>query len=348
MNAAKDAVASAVPAAAAQIKGEISADVTRAETAATNAESSKAGAQKALEEARLIAKTPGPEGKAGAQGVPGQPGRDGTPGKDGVPGLPGKDGAPGKDGTPGAPGKDGQPGRDGLQGPPGKDGLPGENGEPGQPGQSAYEIWKSQQPSDADTSMRAYLEIYSTIKRIDATGIGRTRLPFIVITNVRQIFNLPTGTTVEVQNSRGDILPLIDTAFLHVIASSEPMYLYALYNKGDGSNRMWLAYAPGINLPLRWCEIGSASPKFGEVGSYVFAQIATDGGSGGAAPASFQATAEIDGAQLKPSSLSGGYPGLSEEAHNGFLTGTWRLQMSTKDFTMGGLGFVLGLWQRVR
>lgn len=87
-------------------------------------------AQKALEEAQLIAKTPGP------QGIPG------------VPGLPGKDGAPGQPGEPGPPGKDGAPGQPGLPGAPGKDGAPGE---------SAYDIWKEQQPAGADTSLTAFL-----------------------------------------------------------------------------------------------------------------------------------------------------------------------------------------------
>ncbi|EGY1755912.1 hypothetical protein JHS31_003314 [Salmonella enterica] len=75
--AAKDAVASAVPAAVEQVKTEIAGNVTRAETAATNAEASNAGAQQALEQARQIAKTPGP------QGLPGLPGKDGAPGQDG-------------------------------------------------------------------------------------------------------------------------------------------------------------------------------------------------------------------------------------------------------------------------
>ncbi|EDA8687200.1 carboxypeptidase regulatory-like domain-containing protein [Salmonella enterica subsp. enterica serovar Newport] len=72
--AAKDAVASAVPAAVEQVKTEIAGNVTRAETAATNAEASNAGAQQALEQARQIAKTPG---------APGLPGLPGAPGKDG-------------------------------------------------------------------------------------------------------------------------------------------------------------------------------------------------------------------------------------------------------------------------
>ncbi|EEG2782574.1 hypothetical protein GXR14_001194 [Salmonella enterica] len=116
--AAADAVAGAVPAAVEQVKTEIAGNVTRAETAATNAEASNAGAQQTLEQARQIAKTPGP------QGLPG------SPGKDGAPGLPGKDGAPGLPGAPGAPGQDGK---------------------------SAWEIWKDNQPAGADTSLTAFL-----------------------------------------------------------------------------------------------------------------------------------------------------------------------------------------------
>ncbi|EHJ7486040.1 carboxypeptidase regulatory-like domain-containing protein [Salmonella enterica] len=101
-----------------------------AKSDATSAEISNTGAQQALEEAKLIAKTPGPQG---------------IPGKDGAPGLPGKDGTPGKEGPPGPPGKDGAPGKD------------------GQPGLSAYFIWKSQQPvytndEPTDTSMEAFLD----------------------------------------------------------------------------------------------------------------------------------------------------------------------------------------------
>ncbi|EBK1959688.1 hypothetical protein LZ92_21870 [Salmonella enterica] len=128
--AATDAVAGAVPAAVEQVKTEIAGNVTRAETAAVSAEVSNTGAQKALEEAKLIAKTPG------LQGIPGEPGLKGDPG---VPGLPGKDGAPGQPGAPGLPGKDGLPGA------------------PGNDGKSAYEIWKENQPAGADTSMTAFL-----------------------------------------------------------------------------------------------------------------------------------------------------------------------------------------------
>lgn len=84
--AAADAVASAVPEAVNQVKAALADDANRAEMAAANAETSKAGAQQALEEAKLIAKTPGPKGDTGPKGEPGPegpPGPQGIPGKDG-------------------------------------------------------------------------------------------------------------------------------------------------------------------------------------------------------------------------------------------------------------------------
>lgn len=84
--AAGDAVASAVPEAVRQLTAAVGENTLRAETAATSAEAANTGAQRALEEARLIAKTPGA------------------------------------------------------------------------PGQSAWDIWKSQQPAGADTSLTAYIE----------------------------------------------------------------------------------------------------------------------------------------------------------------------------------------------
>ncbi|EGT7582571.1 hypothetical protein JE599_001890 [Salmonella enterica] len=74
--AAADAVASAVPAAAQQIRSEIHADVTRAEQSSTlaadsamAAASSEQQAAQALKEAQEIAKTPGPKGDPGKDGL---------------------------------------------------------------------------------------------------------------------------------------------------------------------------------------------------------------------------------------------------------------------------------------
>ncbi|HFE7542732.1 TPA: carboxypeptidase regulatory-like domain-containing protein [Salmonella enterica subsp. enterica serovar Newport] len=245
--AASDAVGVAVPEAVKQVTAVVALDANRAETAATNAEASNSGAQKALEEARIIAKTPGPAGEPGKEGPPGQPG---LPGKDGMPGLPGKDGAPGADG---------KSAYDIWWDEERKNGRAGSMAEylEFQRGKSAYEIWKSQQPTNVDSSMGVYLK-FQEGKSADAT-----------------------------------------------------------------------------------------IPAFGEVGSYIFAQVGTLE-TQGAMPAYFMGTAEIDGAQLHAVTMSGGPYGVSPEEHKAHVTGTWRLQMSINDFTKGGSGFVLGLWQRIR
>lgn len=62
-----------------QIVSSVSLDADRAEQAAKNAELHESGALKALEEAKEIAKTPGPQGP---QGEPGPRGEQGQPGKD--------------------------------------------------------------------------------------------------------------------------------------------------------------------------------------------------------------------------------------------------------------------------
>ncbi|HFE7433580.1 TPA: M14 carboxypeptidase N/E family protein [Salmonella enterica subsp. enterica serovar Newport] len=159
--------------------------------------------------------------------------------------------------TPGPAGPQGIPGPVGPQGIPGLKGDTGSAGLPGVQGKSAYEIWKSQQPTNVDSSMGAYLK-FQEGKSADAT-----------------------------------------------------------------------------------------IPAFGEVGSYIFAQVGTLE-TQGAMPAYFMGTAEIDGAQLHAVTMSGGPYGVSPEEHKAHVTGTWRLQMSINDFTKGGPGFVLGLWQRIR
>lgn len=120
--AASDAVAGAVPVAVEQVKAEIAGNVSRAETAATKAEAANTGAQQALEEAKLIAKTPGPQG---LQGPPGPQGPTGPQGDTGP------QGPAGPRGLTGPIGPQGLKGDTGLPGPPGKDGTtisPGEVG----------------------------------------------------------------------------------------------------------------------------------------------------------------------------------------------------------------------------
>ncbi|MLV99471.1 hypothetical protein EAK82_04055 [Salmonella enterica] len=64
----------------------IAQNLKDSEILATQTKQAAQDAQQALEEAKLIAKTPDKDG------VPGQPGAPGLPGKDGLPGAPGQDG----------------------------------------------------------------------------------------------------------------------------------------------------------------------------------------------------------------------------------------------------------------
>ncbi|EFQ9354583.1 prophage tail fiber N-terminal domain-containing protein [Salmonella enterica] len=96
-------------------------------SSAAQAAESHTGAQQALEEARQIAKTPGPQGEPGLQGPKGDPGQQGVPGPKGDPG------------------------------PQGVPGLKGDPGPPGPSGPSAYDVWVSQQPAGKDTTPAAYL-----------------------------------------------------------------------------------------------------------------------------------------------------------------------------------------------
>ncbi|EHF7154691.1 hypothetical protein J3Y88_000473 [Salmonella enterica] len=84
-----------------------------AKTDAKQAAESHTGAQQALEEARQIAKTPGPQGEPGLQGPKGDPGPQGVPGPKGDPGP---QGGPGPKGDPGPQGPQGIPGKDGSGG----------------------------------------------------------------------------------------------------------------------------------------------------------------------------------------------------------------------------------------
>ncbi|EAO5456472.1 phage tail protein [Salmonella enterica] len=70
-------------------------------------------AQQALKQAQDIAKTPGPKGDPGPQGVPGPKGDPGPQGVPGPKGDPGPQGEPGPKGDPGPQGPQGIPGKDG-------------------------------------------------------------------------------------------------------------------------------------------------------------------------------------------------------------------------------------------
>lgn len=117
--AASDAAASAAKETADQLKTILGSDVSRAEAAATSAGNSEAGAQQALEEAKLIAKTPGPQGIQGLPGPQGPTGAKGDTGPAGPRGLQGLQGLPGPKGDAGPIGPVGPAGKDGTTVAPG-------------------------------------------------------------------------------------------------------------------------------------------------------------------------------------------------------------------------------------
>ncbi|HIA4175626.1 TPA: prophage tail fiber N-terminal domain-containing protein, partial [Escherichia coli] len=88
-------------------------DAARAEQAAKNAESHESGALKALEEAKEIAKTPGPQGPQGETGPKGDTGPQGEQGPQGEPGPKGDTGPQGEQGPQGEPGPKGDTGPQG-------------------------------------------------------------------------------------------------------------------------------------------------------------------------------------------------------------------------------------------
>ncbi|HBH4450907.1 TPA: prophage tail fiber N-terminal domain-containing protein [Escherichia coli] len=107
-----------------QIVSSVSLDADRAEQAAKNAELHESGALTALEEAKEIAKTPGPQGPQGETGPKGDTGPQGEQGPRGEQGPKGDTGPQGEQGPRGEPGPKGDTGPQGEQGPqgePGKD-----------------------------------------------------------------------------------------------------------------------------------------------------------------------------------------------------------------------------------
>ena len=116
-----------------QIVSSVSLDADRAEQAAKNAELHESGALTALEEAKEIAKTPGPtgpqgeQGPRGEQGPKGDTGPQGEQGPQGEPGPKGDTGPQGEQGPQGEPGPKGDRGEAGPQGKQGPQGLPGKD-----------------------------------------------------------------------------------------------------------------------------------------------------------------------------------------------------------------------------
>ncbi|HIA7363335.1 TPA: prophage tail fiber N-terminal domain-containing protein, partial [Escherichia coli] len=93
-----------------QIVSSVSLDADRAEQAAKNAELHESGALTALEEAKEIAKTPGPTGPQGEQGPRGEQGPKGDTGPQGEQGPRGEQGPKGDTGPQGEQGPRGEPG----------------------------------------------------------------------------------------------------------------------------------------------------------------------------------------------------------------------------------------------
>ncbi len=117
-----------------QIVSSVSLDADRAEQAAKNAELHESGALTALEEAKEIAKTPGPTGPQGEQGPQGEPGPKGDTGPQGEQGPRGEQGPKGDTGPQGEQGPQGEPGPKGDTGPQGEQGPQGEPGPKGDTG----------------------------------------------------------------------------------------------------------------------------------------------------------------------------------------------------------------------
>ncbi|EIR0180004.1 prophage tail fiber N-terminal domain-containing protein [Escherichia coli] len=117
-----------------QIVSSVSLDADRAEQAAKNAELHESGALTALEEAKEIAKTPGPTGPQGEQGPRGEPGPKGDTGPQGEQGPRGEQGPKGDTGPQGEQGPRGEQGPKGDTGPQGEQGPRGEQGPKGDTG----------------------------------------------------------------------------------------------------------------------------------------------------------------------------------------------------------------------
>ena len=117
-----------------QIVSSVSLDADRAEQAAKNAELHESGALTALEEAKEIAKTPGPQGPQGETGPKGDTGPQGEQGPRGEPGPKGDTGPQGEQGPRGEPGPKGDTGPQGEQGPRGEQGPKGDTGPQGEQG----------------------------------------------------------------------------------------------------------------------------------------------------------------------------------------------------------------------
>ncbi|EBD2436883.1 hypothetical protein CLB51_09865 [Salmonella enterica] len=245
---AADAVQTAVPEAARQIRSEIQGDVTRAEQSAkaaagsaTAAAASEQRAAQALKEAQNIAKTPGPKG---------DPGPEGEPGPQGIPGQPG------------TPGRDGDPGPRGEPGPKGDAGQQGDPGREGPPGKSAYDTWKSLQPAGADTSEAAFLAAMKASLIVPPGDVGSIMLC---------LTTFPGGSYMpgaSVQAVAPEVLPgsALSPAVLHDSSKmqipGEPSQGMMLFSAPYQAAGMRVAYMDSSNDPLvgTWRRLFSPFP----------------------------------------------------------------------------------------
>ena len=133
-----------------QIVSSVSLDADRAEQAAKNAELHESGALTALEEAKEIAKTPGPTGPQGEQGPRGEPGPKGDTGPQGEQGPRGEQGPKGDTGPQGEQGPRGEQGPKGDTGPQGEQGPRGEQGPKGDTGPQGEQGPQGEPGKDAD------------------------------------------------------------------------------------------------------------------------------------------------------------------------------------------------------
>ncbi len=134
-----------------QIVSSVSLDADRAEQAAKNAELHESGALTALEEAKEIAKTPGPTGPQGEQGPRGEQGPKGDTGPQGEQGPRGEQGPKGDTGPQGEQGPRGEQGPKGDTGPQGEQGPRGEQGPKGDTGPQGEQGPRGEQGPKGDT-----------------------------------------------------------------------------------------------------------------------------------------------------------------------------------------------------
>ncbi len=155
-----------------QIVSSVSLDADRAEQAAKNAELHESGALTALEEAKEIAKTPGPTGPQGEQGPRGEQGPKGDTGPQGEQGPRGEQGPKGDTGPQGEQGPRGEQGPKGDTGPQGEQGPRGEQGPKGDTGPQGEQGPQGEPGPKGDTGPRG--KQGPPGKDADLTGIKTT------------------------------------------------------------------------------------------------------------------------------------------------------------------------------